>query len=44
MSTLFGLSYINSTVDPYFDGTFWYIAAAAAAVAATILINMRTGF
>jgi len=44
MSTFGGLSYSNSTVDPYFDGTFWYTAAAAAAVAATTLINMCTEF
>jgi hypothetical protein len=44
MSTFVGLSYSNSTVDPYFDGTFWYIAAAAATVAATMLINMCAEF
>ena len=27
MSTFVGLSYSNSAVDPYFDGTFWYTAA-----------------
>lgn len=44
MSTFFYLSYSNSTVDPYIDGTFSYNAAAAATFAATMLINMCTEF
>lgn len=44
MSTFVGLIYSNSTVDPYFVGTFWYIVAAASTVAANMHINMCTEF